>query len=96
MAFRAARTVDWQYQIHIVDEAGEIKETVGLLLGFGMAEAAFNAAAQTYSDSKIELRQRARVLRTIRTGAYDHVTKVVAVVNPAQSLRPPETRRPPS
>lgn len=81
MANRAPRTVDWQYQIHRVNEAGDIVETVGLLLGFGMAMAAFDAAMNTYSQSIIELRQRARVLRVARTGNYDHETKKIEVLD---------------
>jgi hypothetical protein len=81
MAVRAARTVDWQYQVHLVDANGDILETVALTLGFATGVAAFEAAGRTYSNATIEFRQRARVLRTMRTGLYDHSTKTIAVLS---------------
>lgn len=81
MAVRATRTVEWQYQVHLVDSRGEIIETVAQALGFEIGVAALTAAARTYDNATIEFRQRARVIRTIRTGGYDHATKTIAVLS---------------
>jgi hypothetical protein len=81
VAARAERSVEWQYLIHIVDERGDIIETVALTLGFGVGVAALEAAAQTYANAIIQFRQRARVLRTIRTGRYDDTTKTIEILS---------------
>lgn len=63
----------YNYQIHCVDKAGDVIETIGEMNIWTVAFAAFNAAARSRSWSTIELREGARIVRWAKTGGYNGV-----------------------
>lgn len=59
---------DWNFQVHHVDEHGDIIETMALADNSSIAIAAFDAALKERSFARIELRNRMRVMRSAQTG----------------------------
>lgn len=70
----------FNYQIYLVDEQSNIIDVLGLAQGFRMGVAAVEQAAQQHTSSILELRQKGRILRRIRTGLCDHETKTVEIL----------------
>lgn len=77
MGPRSRAIHDYNYQIHIIDEAGDILATLGEMNGFGMAKAAFEASLNEHTWSIIVLRNGGRVIETAKTGGYSAETKLV-------------------
>lgn len=65
------KVFDYQCQIHRVDENDDIIETLAQLNGFNAAKAAFEAYAAGNSHSRIQFREKTRVVETVVTGRYD-------------------------
>ncbi|EBV3599978.1 hypothetical protein BO068_005183 [Escherichia coli] len=79
MGPRSRAVFPYSFQIHVVDPKTEdIIETIGEMNNFAVAHAAFNAAAQIRTHSTVQLREKTMILWTVRTGAYDSVTRTVA------------------
>lgn len=68
---------DYQCQIHVVDENDKIIDTIAEIDGFSAAKAALDAFGQSKTYSRIQLRECSRIVETLVTGAYDHVTKTI-------------------
>jgi len=73
-------TWDFHCQIYIVDAKDNIVRTLALLNGFGPGKAAFEAFLQCYTYSRIQFREKSRIVETAETGAYDSETKQVAIL----------------
>lgn len=61
----------YNYQIHCVDKAGDVIETIGEMNIWTVANAAFEAATRSRSWSTIHLRQGAQIIKTCRTGGWN-------------------------
>lgn len=59
---------DWNFQVHQVNDRGEIIETLALANNSSVAIAAFDAALKERTNSLIELRNRMRVMRSASSG----------------------------
>lgn len=70
----------YNYQVHCVDKAGDVIETIGEMNLFGVAKAAFEAALEARTNSTVQLRECYRVVETAMTGSYDVETKTVPVL----------------
>ena len=77
MGPRSRAVHDYNYQVHVIDEAGDVIETLAELNGFGMAKAAFEASLQEKTWCIIVLRNGGRVIETAKTGGYNGATKLV-------------------
>lgn len=64
---------EWNYEIYTVWN-GEIAETLAYANNLDVAIAAYEASLHTRSHSRIELRNKARVMRCAETGAHDSDT----------------------
>jgi hypothetical protein len=71
---------DSRCQIYVVDNNDDIIETLAELDGFGPAKAAFEAFLQTRTYSRIQFREKSRIVETAETGGYDSTTKQVAIL----------------
>ena len=65
---------NWNYQVYVVDQQGDILETIALADSFAIADAAFWAGTNVRSWSRIELRNKSRVIKFVQTGAHDRAT----------------------
>lgn len=74
------KVFDYNCQIHLVDERNDIIETLAELNGFMAARAAFEEFAKVRSYSRIQLREKSRIVETIVTGAYDGQSKMVEIL----------------
>lgn len=71
-----SRTIhDKSYQITV---NGEIEIETD---HFAMARAAFGAAPQCFTSATIVFKNGGRVIETVRTGFYDHETKLVEILS---------------
>lgn len=75
MGIRSHAIHEWNYTVYVVDEHGDVLETLAHARNHDVAIAAFEAATQTRSWSRLELRNMARVVRVARTGGYDRVAQ---------------------
>jgi len=55
---------DWNFQVHHVNERGDIIETLALANNSSVAIAAFEVALSSRNTGMIELRNRMRVMRS--------------------------------
>jgi hypothetical protein len=74
------RVFDYNCQIHLVDANDDIIETLAELNGFRAAKAAFEEFLKSRAYSRIQFREKSRIVETAETGAYDSTTKQVAIV----------------
>jgi hypothetical protein len=75
MGPRSRAIHEWLHAVHVVNEAGDVVETLALADNFDIADAAWQAALHTRSWSTIELRNKGRVMKRARTGGYDMTTR---------------------
>jgi hypothetical protein len=81
MRFQGKDPMDWSCQVYRVSDDGNILELLALTDNFSVAQAAFEAAVHTRTYSRIELRERARVVRVVRTGWCNHETKLCEILS---------------
>jgi len=80
MGQRSRAIHTYSYQIHVIDDAGAIIETIGEMDIFPVAKAAFEACLGHRTYSLVQLRQGARIIETAKTGLYDSKTQTVPVL----------------
>lgn len=77
MGPRSRAIHDYNYQIHIVNDAGETIETLAELNNFTMAHAAFEASLNERTWSLIQFCNGGRIIELAKTGGYHTETKLV-------------------
>lgn len=80
MGIRSNAIHEFNYCVYTVSAGGDIIETLAMADNFSVAEAAFEASFLARPQSTIELRNKGRVITTVKTGAYCSETKTVEIL----------------
>lgn len=71
---------DWGASVYVVDEGNAIIEELAQCANIGIGLAAYKEAKKMRTYSLVQLRERARIVRTAKTGAYNSETREVEIL----------------